>query len=241
MVEELLRDEYGFSRVADNELRESPGRDVLAEFTERIDKQNLSNHERRIALDKARRDARLFAAMSTFAKSLRESGRGGACVLVTSSGRLRGIGAKYGESADRSLSLAAALQLLTIVPGVSLGLSALQAVLFDGLVPRTSELDMLVLRAIRDANYDMPWARRTSLTRKVRKNLLEVARESGDVQLKPENVVAAARAEPETRKILARTIADSLGEVAADSPTERELASAQKRIRELEAQLARRK
>lgn len=238
-LDELLVEDFHFDRLPDDDLREPPGSELWPELKNRINRSDATGRDRKIQLDKAKRDARLYASMAHFAEKLRAAGKSGSCVLVTSSGRLQGIGAKYGSAAEQTLSLAGAVYLLSMVPGVTLGRTALHTILFDSrLLHRGSELDVLVLRSVRDAGQEFPRARRRKLTRHVRTRLIELARDQGKPELKPENVASSATRDPSVQTVLSQVIADGLEQIAASSPAERELEAAQRRIRELEARLA---
>lgn len=238
-IDELLVEDEHFDRLPDDDLREEPGKELAKKLSDRIDRGDLAGWDRKIALDKAQRDARLYASMVHFGEKLRQGHKSGTCVLVTSSGRLQGIGAAYGNAGEQTLSLAGAVYMLSMVPGVTLGRTALHTILFDGrLLHREQGLELLVLRAVRDAGHEFPRARRTKLTRHVRGRLIELAREHGKPELRPEAVAAAADRDPEAKSLLTEAIADGLEQIAATSKIERENEELKKKIRDLEARLA---
>jgi hypothetical protein len=128
-----------------------------------------------------------------------------------------------------------------MVPGTTVGLSALRAILFDGrVVPHNSDFDLLVLRAVRDSDeYDLPWARRAALTSTVRKQMMRAAKDRKEPKLMPAEVLK--NADDETKQTLTATIAEGLTALGARSKIERDLDEARKRILELERELGRRR
>jgi hypothetical protein len=128
-----------------------------------------------------------------------------------------------------------------MVPGVSVGLSALKSILFDGrLLPRITNFDLLILRAVQDSGeYDLPWVQRTVLTNTVRKQMIRVAKERGDTKLMPEEVLRSG--DEAANETLASKIAEALTAMGARTRNEVELDKARQRIQELERKLGERK
>lgn len=241
-VTEFLSDNYRFARLPEGDTKRPPGKSAAAYLRSKVDKSEARGRDRMIRLDKATRDARLFAAIHRYATN-QQAGASSreACLLVTSSGRLRALRDKFALPTESTLSLADAAYLLTLVPGASVGVGALRSVLFDRRVlPHTDELEVLVLRAIQDSGeYTMPWARRGALLGKVRRGLAQTAKERGERRLAPDEI--AQQEDEEAKTVLSSAIADALKEVAAEPRLERELQKAQERIRELEHKLDRKR
>ncbi|MFO0685356.1 MAG: hypothetical protein U0234_25075 [Sandaracinus sp.] len=240
-VREILRDEYAFRDLPDASVEDEPARSAWTIFEREVDRRELNPKKRKEALDKARGDARLYGAMVTYAQALRGAGGGAAAILVTSSGRLQNIGSHFDADGTWTLSLAEATYLLSMIPGVTVGLSGLRALLFDGrLSIKRKEFDLLVLRTLHDAGYTFPDARRSGLVRSVRKALVKRAKDTGEKRLLPNNILQTARTDEDAKTVLTEAIADALDAVGGDTPADRENARLRERIRELEKQLAKR-
>lgn len=195
-----------------------------------------------IRVDKASRDASMFASLSQAIDDGHTRGDGRGTYLITSSARFRDIERRFrsGE-ATFILTVPAAAYLLSMVPGRALGLSALRTFLFDGRwSERTTDFELLALRIVRrSTEFDMPWAKRSSLLRDLRGRVESVARDRSErgkvtreaIQQVEESWMAGSEELP-------RALAKALDQVAADRKTEAQLQTAKARIRELEAQLA---
>jgi hypothetical protein len=109
--------------------------------------------------------------------------------------------------------------LLSLVPGVSLGLSAMKAFMFDSRRRGfSSDLERVLLRVIKESqDVNMPWAQRRTLMDRMRYNLLRDAgraSQSGNA-----DVVAQVESNALRRENLGTTAAifkESLEQVALD-------------------------
>ncbi len=213
---------------------------------DRAEKGANGERERKIKLDKATRDAELYVSMVRFSESLQNTELEGHCFLVSSARRLVDLeGEFHPNERARILSIGAVLHMLALVPGVSVGLSALGSLLFDGSFhKRMSDLGMVLRRVLKDSDgFHLPWASRVALERDMRTRLVARAAEAGGTHAEQarraremeHDVVSGEK--PEAAAALIREALDSVG---ADTRTERQLDDARKRIAELEAALARR-
>ncbi|WP_317204121.1 hypothetical protein [Janthinobacterium sp.] len=133
--------------------------------------------------DKARRDAQLYAALVSYLKSLQHIEPGATCLLVSSARRLASAEVMHKSAGEPELvvSISTVLQLLSLAPNVSLGLSAMRAFLFDER-PNfySTDFERTVLRMVRASDeLSMPWAKRTILMRSVREKMLIDAKSRG--------------------------------------------------------------
>jgi hypothetical protein len=186
-----------------------------------------SGRRLRIALDKAARDAQLFATMVSYRRQAREADPSDSCLLVSSARRLSNLEKRFTRQEEPHvvISVAAVTHLLSLVPDVSLSLGAMRALLFDTKRRRSEGLERLVLRVLRETQeVDLPWARRTTLMRDLRKRLVGEARLLGE---RVENAHDRSRVEaraidskhaPETAAILK----SSLENLAVQTRVERE-------------------
>lgn len=195
----------------------------------------------RNAVDKAKRDAELYAAMVRQIRALQAEGRGASCLLVSSARRLVRIEAEFAQVGDPHfvVSLGMVVYLLSLIPEVKVGLAAMKSFLFDA--PRqtfSGELERVLLRVVRESrDLDVPFGKRSTLMREVRERLLEDARKSGapartDAQrAEVERQATLSRNQPRTIEILR----DSLNAIAAEGKEERENRELRRRVEELEA------
>lgn len=182
-VSELLRTEHNFNILPGRSRSEE---EIEAEAREQFMRQirdSQSVAEQKIAEDKARRDAALYAGIQSFIRKMNEEDPERSCILVSSSRRMRQIEAALGDTGERELvvPIGGILYLLSLVPDVSIGLGAMKAFLFDSRrQPFSDAIERLLLRVARDSEeVDMPWAKRSTLVREFKKRLLEDARRSG--------------------------------------------------------------
>jgi hypothetical protein len=190
--------------------------------------------------DKARRDAQLYAALVSYLKSLQHSDPGATCLLVSSARRLAAAESTFKRTAEPELivSISTVLQLLSLAPNVSLGLSAMKAFLFDER-PNvySSDFERTLLRMVRSSDQiSMPWAKRGNLMRSVRGKMLSDARKSGlkTTNAELEKVAFASANRPSTIEALR----DALDAIAVDTKTARENLDLRKEVADLKAALA---
>lgn len=153
-------------------------------YLERKHPKSFSGYEdardERIRVDKARRDAFLFAALVQAIDQGHERGDGRATYLVSSSSRFRDVQRQFRhDDVSFMFSVPAATYILSMIPGRSLGLTAFRSFLFDGRwQERMSDFQLYALRIVkRSAEFDMPWAKRSQLLRELRGNVESVARD----------------------------------------------------------------
>jgi hypothetical protein len=139
-------------------------------------------------------------------------------------------------------SISAMLYLISLLPGVSLGMSAMKAFLFEGYRPSlSSDLERTLLRMVRGSkDRELPFAKRGVLMDAVREKMLKDAHEKG-IRGADRNVVEAAEAAAMTPANQPRTLeilSEALDKVGASHRLERENAELRARNRELEARLS---
>jgi hypothetical protein len=204
---------------------------------------NWDSRSEHIRRDKARRDASLFASMVQALDAGHARGDGRATYLVTSSARFRDVERHFRHHESTFvLSVPAATYMLSMIPGRSLGLTALRSFLFDGRwQERVSDFQLLALRIVkRSGEFDMPWAKRSHLLRALRSRVESMARELSERKTVSKDAVDKLEDEWMTTRSdeLSTALAQSLDQVAADRRTEDQLSAAQLKIQELEEQLA---
>lgn len=206
----------------------------------------------KIAKDKAARDAELYASMMSLLRIERRKHPDTNCILVSSAKRLLQVEAKFKRAGEQHLVLnaGALVYLLSLVPGVSIGLGAMEAFLFDSRGIRfSSEIERKVVRLIAQSKEYRPlgFARRTGLVRDLKERLFDIAdRSSGGA--KDEVVLSLLKKASVSDEVAVRVstaLKDSLDALAVDTKTEVELrktkellVAAERRIEQLVAQKA---
>jgi hypothetical protein len=195
--------------------------------------------------DKAARDAELYASMVGYADTLRLTDPGATCLLISSARRLAVADAEFQRSGERQLivSLASAVYLVSLMPNVSLGLSAMKAFLFDETKARfSSALERTLVRMVRSSReVSMPFAKRGILMKEMRERLVRDAVERGlprGRQKIRELEAEALRPRNEERTI--EMLGKTLDSVVVDSRLERENRELKRKLAVLEAELERR-
>lgn len=195
------------------------------------------------ATDKAGRDARLYTQMVQHLRSIRATDAGATCLLVSSAHRLVEAEDEFKESGEQQIvvPISTVLHLLSLLPQVSLGLSAMKAFLFEERRPGfSSDLERTILRLVRtSAEVSMPWAKRGVLMREVRDLLIEDARKEGRKLPADANTRTLEHAALEKGR-MARTIeilAESLDRVAVPKRVEDENARLRKENETLRKQM----
>jgi DNA-binding PadR family transcriptional regulator len=204
-------------------------------------REDFGNDER--AIDKAKRDSRLYVGLIAQLEQLRGIDPGSTCLLVSSARRLSDLQRDLGRGGDEQLvvSVAGALYLLSLLPDVSLGLSAMKAFLFDERRSVFSgDFERTILRLVRGSDRIMPFAKRASLMRSLRRKLITNAvqygeKTKGDQTRRLEQDAFA----PDNQARTIELLTNALNDVGVESRSERELKEARKRISDLESQLAR--
>lgn len=193
--------------------------------------------------DKAKRDAQLYVALVSHIKKLREQDPGAACLLVSSAKRLIRVEEKFQASGESHIvaTVPAVLYLLSMLPNVTLGLSAMKTFLFDDRRSNFSgEFERTVLRLVRgSAERSMPFAKRGSLMRSLRTRILRGANEQGD---KANDKATLNRFEkeaftPGNEPRTLEMISQSLDEIGVDSKAEIQIAELKRKVVELQAKL----
>lgn len=188
----ILIDEFKVTRLADyvnaldtNDPNSFESRISLFLRARLAEEQARKPHElEKRTLDKSRRDALLLTNLKAARESFRESGDGKTAIVLSSARVLREASKRFAKEfhePDAVVSLAAVGALLSLIPGVNLGLKSLRTILFDtSLSERLSHVHRFAYRVVVASNmYDMPYARRVTMKRHLREGLLAVAEASG--------------------------------------------------------------
>lgn len=188
----ILVEEFGATRLIDyiGSLDTTDAKSLASRVTAFLRKlaandQGREPHElEKRTLDKSRRDALLLMNLRAARDSFREAGDGKTAIVLSSARALREAGKQFSKEfyePDVVVSLAAVAALLSLIPGVNLGLKSLRSILFDtNLSARLSNVHRFAYRIVAASNvYDMPYARRVTMKRDLRTGLLAIAKATG--------------------------------------------------------------
>lgn len=117
---------------------------------------------------KSKRDATLLASIAAQRSALRQVGSNAIIVLLSSSGRLRRVEARFRPSFGSPpavMTLGAFSYLLSMLPDVEFGAGTLRRALFEfGETAHLPDTERVALRVIKGyGDIDLPWARRRTL------------------------------------------------------------------------------
>jgi hypothetical protein len=190
-----------------------------------------------IERDKASRDASLYASLYRFIRSARDADMEQSAVLVSSARRIALVEQRMRAVGDPQLviALGAILHVLSLVPGVSVGIGAMRSLLFDLHQRFSSDLERLLLRTVsRSREATIPWAKRHTLMRRVRTKLLDApppkANEAArDAELWPSS-------ESEIR-FTAGALSEALEAVVVPRKSEQEIAKLQRTVNSQEDEI----
>jgi hypothetical protein len=248
--------EYDASRLVET-LKADHGVDLLpsrgdeeADLQERVGRRlrkivetKRSGRALKIARDKAARDADLYSAMVTHRRNARSKDPESACLLVSSARRLSRIEAQFAAPGEPHfvVPLAGVVHMLTLVPNARLSLGSMRAILFDRPGHRfADDLERVVLRVVRDSSaVDVPWARRTTLTRELRNRIVASARSKGQRVRDAEDRAAVQRTalQPSEVAETGKLLKDALDALAIDSRLQIENASLTRELERLRTEL----
>ena len=189
--------------------------------------------------DKVRRDALILTTLILARERMRKTGGGSSAVVVSSARRLRRGALSFAKDLgqpDGVVSLAAIAALLSLVPGVHMGVGTLRVILFDlNLARRLSPAELFVYRVVqRSDQYELPLSRSVTLTRKLRQRLVSDAKKA-DIPVK--------QAEEELVQVRdvqrsAEAVRSVLDQMAITSAAGEKMAAQQETIKRLEQELA---
>lgn len=192
------------------------------------------------ALDKAKRDAKLYASIIRQINSNRSKDPAYTCFLVSSSKRLSNLENHLNASGEGQIviTISMALYLLSLIPEVSIGMSSLSVFLFDERIPSiNSGLERTLLRVVKNcSDLDMPWAKRTTLIQNIRENVVSSAAKAGKI-LRSDKDVEDFICNRENAKEAVRAITIALRDSVIDTKTEKDNLTLRIRVRELEEEI----
>ena len=187
---------------------------------------------------KADTDGKLIGSIGAARENLRQQGAQQTFVLLTSSGRLRRADQQFRNrlgAPNAVISPAALSYLLSLIPGVNLGISTLRRALFEFRDSgRLADTQRLALRVLKSSDiYDIPWATRGTLEEHLNGVLRKEADKFGQ---KVEVVRDRFKAGDESLQP-AQLILEAVKNMAGTDKKDEQLRAAQRRISELQEQI----
>lgn len=226
-IMQILRDEFGFEILPDADEDYQGFTDQVRDVSIKIasdlaacDPEDFSPEGK----DKCARDGLLVSAVKAARDSARQSGRRTIVIILSSARSLRQIDEVFRKQLgkpDAVVSTAAIGCLLTLTPGVQMGLGTLRGVLFDlGLVKRVAPYQRTIYRLIAaSGQFEVPWSRRITLQNELMGRILEDARDRGERPKEAREKIL--RFENPERS--ARIVVETLDRMAVSPKTEDEL------------------
>jgi len=218
LLMEILRDEHGFELLPDADQRYDQFAEQVAEFLgqrasrdAKCDPEDLDPRTK----DKCRRDAILVSSLRASRDTTRQSGVRGTTIILSSARLIKEADEVFRKELgqpDGVVSTAALGWLLTLAPGVQMGLGTLRGILFDlGMAMRFSPVQRYAYRLIAaSGEFDLPWSRRVSLQRELAGRLLADARATGQ----PVKNIRERLLKSEDPEYSAKIVADALNKIA---------------------------
>jgi DNA-binding PadR family transcriptional regulator len=242
-VIDYLATEYRLEKLPprsahEESLERNVRRFLVAQAHERAENGVASYNDK----DKARRDASLYAALVHHLKAVRALDPGAACLLVSSARRLLTAENEFHESGEPHLvvPVSAVIYLLSLLPDVSFGLSAMKAFLFEDRRGFTNDLERSLLRIVRSSNeVSMPFAKRGLLMRAIRQQMVRQASQEGSKGAAAVDAIERNALAPENIRRTIEMLASALDDIAVDRRLEAENRDLKQRLKELEEKLLR--
>ncbi len=237
----ILREDYGFDRLPDAEENYQNFPNKVRIFLAQKLAENIGISFEDLSFkmhDKSRRDGSLFGSVLRARDASRRSAIQSTTIILSSSRLLKqadqAFRSELGEP-DAVVSTAAVGCLLTLTPGVLMGMGTLREVLFDlGLATRLTPMQRYAYRLITaSGEFDLPWSRRVTLQRELGERLLSDARATGD----PVPKVIERVMKSEDPEFSVKMIVKALDNMAVTPKTEKELQRLRKEVKILEEKL----
>jgi len=173
--------------------------------------------------NKCERDAILLGQTLSIRDQSGEAGERGTTCIVSSSSLLRHAGSEFSREfgePDPVVPIRTIAHLLTLVPGVSMGLRSFRMVLFDlTLASRLSPAQGYAYRVVSESGqYDLPWSRRGTMARRLGESMLAEARAQGQ----PVRAIRQQLREANDPRLSAQLVAEALDGMSVFSKAETE-------------------
>lgn len=233
---EYLAGEFRIGRLPDRDAAAAPDVEMVRSFImDLVEQQTIQVGKRE--RDKAGRDAELYVSLVGYLARLRDTDPEAGCLLISSARRIAAVDARFRMSGEGRLviSVASALYLVSLLPSVSLGLSALKSFLFEDRRSRfSSDFERTVLRMVSASKEHSAFvfSRRGLLVRELKRRLVSKADLVGRGSRKDAEEVERTALNEDNRERFIETLAEALDAVGGDSRTNQRL---QQVLRELES------
>jgi hypothetical protein len=184
--------------------------------------------------DKAKRDAELVSQVMKQRQLARTQGLDKTYIIVSSSKLFRAVERRFHADLEERvlvLPIGGVMYWLSLIPGVTVTLRALKSLLFSESLPLDfGNVERIALRIIRDsAQFEVPWAKRANLRKKLDIGLSRISRQQGISEEKARKDFVAGK-----ESVTIPVLAEALDDLAVDPKITQELEAAKQKIKELE-------
>jgi len=193
-------------------------------------------------LDKCRRDGILLAGVLAARQAGRRTGLRETVLILSSSKLLKAPDIEFRETLgkpDAVVSPAALSCLLTLVPGVPMGLTALRGLLFDdSIASRWTPIQRYAYNLIQSSGeFHLPWSQRITLQRELSQRILKDAKSSGEST----SALREKILKNEDTEYSASVVASALDKMAVPTETEKQMHKLKGEVERLKDELERQK
>ena len=236
-IRDLLQEE-GIPSISDESGSSSLVAEISTTLADMKAAPDATEWSKRQLRDKCKRDGRLVCALAQL-RDHKRNHEGGSGVIISSSTFLETVCKNHRQllgDPEPVIPIGALGFLLTLVPGVQIGLDSLAKILFDvGLAEHLAPVDQLTLRVLHaSTEYSLPWSRRGTLKLEVRNRIGELAVQRG---LKRTVIEKELLHDDEgSRALLADIVADSVDRLAK-SASEKQVDRLEAQVRGLKTEL----
>jgi hypothetical protein len=237
-IQNILRDEYGFSLLPDAPEEYVTFAQKVSKFLEAKGGEDFNYKIH----DKAKRDGFLIASVLASRTAARQAGLKAGTIVLSSARSMKDADAVFRNDLGRPdavMSTAAIGCLLTLAPGVHMGLGTLRGVLFDmGLHSRLSPIQRYAYQLIvHSREYSVPWSRRVTLEAELGARLLADAKATGE----PLEEIRKRVIKSEDPEYSAKVVSDALSKMAVTPEAEREVEQLRTEVAKLREELDKQK
>ena len=239
---EILRSEYGFDLLPGNDSTYDAFKiqvqNVLIKRASEDARCKIEDLDYRTQ-DKCRRDGIVIASIKAARDAAYRAGLGGSTIILSSARLLKEADEVFKTdlgAPDAVVSTAGLCCLLTLTPGIQMGLGTLRGVLFDlGLAERLTPMQRYAYRLIASSGeYDLPWSKRVTLQRELGLRILKDAKASDTSKISITKRVL--RSEDPTYS--AKIVADALDRMAVTPETQKEIKVLRQEVKRLKEEIA---
>jgi hypothetical protein len=240
-IAQILRNQYGFEVLSEAGEESQPFISAVERVLIQIaseDAQCEPEYLDRKARGKCARDGALFGAVRSVRDFATRLGHRQTTFILSSARLLREAEAQFRDELGEPnvvLSAAAVGALLTLVPGVRMGLGSLRGILFDTrLASSLTPVQRYAYRLLAGSTeYSVPWAQRVTLQRELGERLVADARAVGV----PTKKLREKLLKSEDPEYSARIVIEALDRMAVTPETQQQVQKLRREVEKLREEL----